>query len=108
MDYLKDVVFIGSLWAHIVVFGLILSVAFEDQFDMIWPILPGLAWLPFWWPIHRIAVEKAGFSLALEQDLGGLPPYIELPWWSSLTFKLIVLVVLIGASYGISYVRSNR
>ena len=48
MDYLKDVVFIGSLWAHIVVFGLILSVAFEDQFDMIWPILPGLAWLPFW------------------------------------------------------------
>ena len=28
MDYLKDVVFIGSLWAHIVVFGLILSVAF--------------------------------------------------------------------------------
>lgn len=106
--WVQELFFIGALWTLIAFFGAILKVSFEDRFDMIWPILLGLAWVPLWWPIHRLAVEKAGFSGAFLDKLGRLPPFIELPWWSSLSFRLSVLIVLIGSGYGISYLRSNR
>ena len=104
----KDLIFIGSMWIFIAIFGGILKVAFEERFDMIWPILLGVAWVSVWWPMQHLAVEKAGFSLALEQELGGLPPYIELPWWSSPTFAGIVLVLLVGGGYVFNHIRSKQ
>jgi len=104
----KDLIFIGSMWIFIAIFGGILKVAFEERFDMIWPILLGVAWVSVWWPMQHLAVEKAGFSDVFLDSSGNLPSYIELPWWSSLTFRLIILVLLVGAGYGISRCRSNR
>ena len=97
-----DLGFIGLLWALIAYVGIILMIFLEDRFGMIWPLLPGLAWLSLWRPIHRLAVEKAGFSGVFLDELG------RLPWWSSLSFRLTILVGLIVAGYGISYRRSNR
>lgn len=68
----------------------------------------GLAWVCVWGPLQRLAVDKAGFSGLFKPDL--LPPSVSmsLPWWSSLSFRLSVLVVLVGAGYGIVHYRANR
>jgi hypothetical protein len=106
--WFQELFSIGSIWILLAIIGVFLAMYLEEWYGKIWPILPGVAWYSLWGPIHRLAVEKAGFSLALEQGLGGLPPFFELPWWSSGVFRWIVLVVLIGAGYGISHFRSNQ
>lgn len=104
----QDLIFIYPFWVFGGLVAVTLKVILEDHFDMIWPILPGAAWASLWWAIHHLAVEKAGFSGVFLDSSGNLPPYIELSWWSSPTFKGIVLVVLVGAGYAINYIRSNR
>ena len=103
-----DLIFIGSMWIFFAIYGGILKVAFEEQFDMIWPILLGGAWVSVWRPIHRLAVEKAGFSDVFLDSPGNLPSYIELPWWSSPTFMGIVLVLLVGGGYVFNHIRSKQ
>lgn len=94
---------IGVLWTVIAVCWAFLSTNVGEWFEQIQPLLLamalGLAWYCVWEPIQRLAVSKAGYAAVI---------FDELPWWSSLSFKLIVLVVLVGGGYGFCYLRANR
>lgn len=99
----NDIFIIGFLWAVIAVCWAFLSTTVGEWFEQIQPLLLalalGLAWYCVWEPIQRLAVSKAGYAAVI---------FDELPWWSSLSFKLIVLVVLVGGGYGFGYLRANR
>ncbi len=114
--WFQELFIIVASWVCIASLGAILAGALDEKFEKVWPLLLGLAWVCVWWPINRLAgrlaVYKAGPLVPgwLEDELARHPPSIELPlpWWSSLSFQLAMLFILIGAGYGISYLRSNR
>lgn len=93
------------LWTIIAAASHFIAILFEDYFAQIWPFLVGMMWVVVWPAIHMLAIQKSGYPF--EEEFG-LPPFIVLPWWDSLWFKLIILLVLIGACFGINYLRSNR
>lgn len=99
----KELSIIGISWAFIAVCWAFLSTTVGEWFEQIQPLLLalalGLAWYCVWEPIQRLAVSKAGYAAVI---------FDELPWWSSLSFKLVVLVVLLGGGYGFGYLRANR
>ncbi len=81
---------------------------FEQSRPLLLGLALGLAWYAVWSPIQRLAVDKAGFSGLFKPDLLPASVSMSLPWWSSLSFRLFVLVVLVGVGYGIGHYRANR
>ncbi len=110
--WLDELFIIGFLWIVIAFCWAFLAITVGERFEQMQPLLLslalGLAWVCVWGPLQRLAVDKAGFSGLFKPDL--LPPSVSmsLPWWSSLSFKLIVLVVLVAGGYGFGYLRANR
>ena len=101
--WFEELFIIGFWWTVIAVCWAFLATTVGERFEQIQPLLLslalGLAWYCVWEPIQRLAVSKAGYAAVI---------FDELPWWSSLSFKLIVLVVLVGGGYGFGYLRANR